>query len=168
MSDYVYESGLSTKRRRQRRTAVTLLLTMLFLFGAFWWAWSYIRDDGEGASATPTATSTSCEGVADPRDVTVNVYNATSIGGLAGRVTEELTKRGFTLGAVQNDPLDAAITATAELRYGDEGRPYAAVLKTIVEAPNLRPDGRPDNSVDLVLGAGFTELLPSPAGLPSC
>lgn len=166
MSDYVYESGLSTKRRRQRRTAITLLLTALLLFGAFWWAWSYIRDGGE--STTPTVTPTTCEGVADPRDITINVYNSTSINGLAGRVSDELRERGFTVGAVGNDPLNGDIVQTAELRYGDTGRPFAAILKTIVTEPSLRPDGRADNSVDFVLGAGFDDLLPAPAGLPSC
>jgi len=167
MSDYVYESGLSTKRRRQRRTAVTLLLTLLFLFGAFWWAWSYIRDGGEGATP-PTETAGSCEAVADPRGVTVNVYNGTTINGLAGRVSNELKERGFTVGEVGNDPLGTDIPQPAELRYGDEGRPYAAIMKTIVEEPSLRPDGRADDTLDFVLGNGYTELLPPPAGLPSC
>lgn len=166
MSDYVYEGGLSTQRRRQRRTAITLLLTALLLFGAFWWAWSYIRD-GE-PTATPTGTPTRCDGVADPRDITINVYNATSINGLASRVSAELTERGFTVGAVGNDPLNGDIVATAELRYGDAGRPFAGILKTIVTEPSLRPDVRTDNSVDFVLGTGYDDLLPAPAGLPAC
>jgi len=172
MSDYVYESGLSTKRRRQRRTAITLLLTVLLLFSAFWWAWSYIRSGGDGATAvaepTSTATATTCSGAADPRDVTINVYNATQVTGLAGRVANELKSRGYTIGTVSNDPLQATVEAPAALRYGDAGRPYAAILKTIVDEPALHPDGRPDTAVDFVLGDGFTELNPQPAGIPTC
>lgn len=172
MSDYVYESGMSSRRRRQRRTAITLLLTLLLLGGAFYWAWSYIRDGGSSAAApadaTSTAVSTECPDVPDPRTVTVNVYNSTSIGGLAGRIADELTERGYSVGEVANDPQAADIAQPAELRYGDPGRPFAAILKTIVVEPNLRPDGREDTSVDLVLGNGFTELSPIPAGLPTC
>lgn len=169
MSDYVYESGLSTKRRRQRRTAITLVLTLLLLFSAFWWAWSYIRDgDGTTAAAEPTETATTCSGAADPRDITVNVYNATQVTGLAGRIANQLEERGFTVGTVSNDPLGETVEAPAALRYGDAGEPYAAVLKTIVDEPSLHPDSRTDTAVDFVLGNGFAELNPVPAGIPSC
>lgn len=167
MSDYVYESGLSTKRRRQRRTAITLVLTLLLLFSAFWWAWSYIRN-GDETTPTVQPTGNTCEGAADPRDVTVNVYNATQISGLAGRIANELKDRGFTVGTVSNDPLRETVEAPAALRYGDAGRPYAAVLKTIVNEPGLHPDTRTDTAVDFVLGNGFTELNPVPAGTPNC
>lgn len=169
MSDYVYESGMSTKRRRQRRTAITMLLTLLLLFSAFWWAWSYMRADDSVANPGPTTTPTSsCEGIADPRKVTVNVYNATTTTGLAGRVAGELKDRGFTVGTVANDPMRATIDAPGALRYGDEGRPYATIFKTIIDDPVLLPDTRTDDSVDLVIGDTFTKLNDPPAGVANC
>ena len=169
MSDYVYESGLSTKRRRQRRTAVTLLLTTLFLFGAFWWAWSYIRDDGEAPPATsqPTTDVGQC-GDNDPRTVTLNVYNASSRSGLAGTVADELRDRGFTIGEVANDPLGASFSAPAQVRYGEPGRQQAAMLRGIVEDEQVVRDERTTTDLDLVLGPNYVELNPEPAGVPTC
>jgi len=168
MSDYVYESGISSRRRRQRRTAITLLLTLLFLGGAFYWAWSYIRDGGTSTAApTPTETAATC-GENDPRAVTLNVYNASSRNGLAGSVAEELRARGFTIGAVSNDPLDASFSAPAQVRYGEPGRQQAALLRDVVEDEQVIRDERTTTDLDLVLGPNFTQLNPEPAGVPSC
>lgn len=169
MSDYVYESGMSTKRRRQRRTAVTLLLTLLFLFGAFWWAWSYIRDDGTGPVAQqPGTTEVGQCGDNDPREVTVNVYNASNRGGLAGAVADELRARGFTIGAVDNDPLEASFGAPAQIRYGEPGREQAAMLRGIIEDEQVVRDERTTTDLDIVLGPAYVALLPEPAGVPTC
>ena len=169
MSDYVYESGISSRRRRQRRTAITLLLTLLFLGGAFYWAWSYIRDDGTGeAGASPTTTATVTCGDNDPRAVTLNVYNASSRNGLAGSVAEELRSRGFTIGDVANDPLGAVFNAPAQVRYGEPGRQQAAMLRDVVEDEQVIRDERTTTDLDLVLGPNFTQLNPDPAGVPVC
>ena len=170
MSDYVYESGMSTRRRKQRRTAITLLLTLLLLFAAFWWAWSYIREDGTaGANGTPTAGSTAGQcGDNDPREVTVNVYNASNRRGLAGAVADELRSRGFTIGDVANDPLGQNFAAPSQVRYGEPGRTQAAMLRGLVEDEQVIRDERTDNSLDLVLGQNFGDLNPAPAGTPQC
>jgi rhodanese-related sulfurtransferase len=169
MSDYVYESGMSTKRRRQRRTAITLLLTLLFLFGAFWWAWSYIRDGGEDASATPEPTATSTCGFADPRATTVNVYNSTGRSGLAGTAATTLREQGFTIGEVANDPLDKDLPGFIELRFGAEGQPYAEAFRDYFESRvSLTPIDRADAELDVVLGDGFTTFTEDPVGLPTC
>jgi hypothetical protein len=167
MSDYVYESGISSRRRRQRRTAITLLLTVLFLAGAFYWAWSYIRDGGTtDASATPGTTST-CS-FADPRLVTVNVYNSTNKAGLAGAAAALLREDGFQVGEVSNDPLDRDLPGYIELRYGPEGVPYAEAYRTYFEPRvSLFPDDRAGTDLDIVLGASFTEFSP-PGELPEC
>lgn len=173
MSDYVYESGLSTKRRRQRRTAVTLLLTLLFLFGAFWWAWSYIRDGGEGAAtgvpttspSTPTATCITGE---DPKTVTINVYNATNRSGLARGSADQLTAAGFTVGTVANDPLGAQVETALQLRHGPAGEPFATAFKEYYQpVAELVPVEREGTELDLVLGNQF-EALAAFADLPAC
>ena len=175
MSDYVYESGMSTKRRRQRRTAITLLLTTLFLFGAFWWAWSYIRDgDGEAvatptpsatAPATPTAT---CIAGNDPKGVRINVYNATDRGGLARSSAEQLTAAGFTVGEVANDPVGQPVEGVLQLRHGAEGAPFAAAFKEYYQpVVELVPVERAGTDLDLVIGNGFEAFTAFPA-LPPC
>lgn len=167
MSDYVYESGMSTKRRRQRRTAITLVLTLLLLFGAFWWAWSYIRDEID-ADATPTPTDTEVpEGCIDPKDVTINVYNATNRAGLARTSADALQAAGFTIGDVANDPEDKDIEDFAELRFGPAAEvPATAFLDHYGQPVTLTPVERDGTSLDVVLGDafdGFAEFPEDPA-----
>jgi len=157
-------------RRRRRRTALVLtaLIGVVAAVGLYATAYymGWLGDDdlttADGTNITPPAPTLA------PAEVTVNVYNATQISGLAGRIANELKDRGFTVGTVSNDPLRETVEAPAALRYGDAGRPYAAVLKTIVNEPGLHPDTRTDTAVDFVLGNGFTELNPVPAGTPNC
>lgn len=169
MSEYVYESGMSTHRRKQRRTAITLMLTLLIIFGAFWWAWSYIRAD-DSSTATPTADNGTPGTVEcaewDPRLVTVNVYNASNRRGLAGLVAGELESRGFEVGQIANDPLRATLEAPVQIRYGEPGRQQASVLRDLVEDEHVVRDDRTDTTLDLVLGESFGELNPEPAGIP--
>lgn len=117
MSDYVLESGMSTKRRQQRRTAITLILTLLLLFGAFWWAWSYIRDGDATAAPTESITHTPGECV-DPKTVTINVYNGTNRAGLARTSADTLKAAGFKIGKVENWPDDKEVKSFAVLRFG--------------------------------------------------
>ena len=95
-----------------------------------------------------------------PEKVHVNVYNATDRRGLAAQVAGRLDRRGFDVRRVDNDPLGRTVTGEAEVRHGDAGvaaaRTVAAQVGTVVAVP----DGRPGGSVDLVLGADFTELVP--------
>lgn len=175
MSDYVYESGMSTKRRRQRRTAITLLLTLLFLFGAFWWAWSYIRDGDGSATATPTASpmptttpTATCIAGNDPKAVTINVYNATDRSGLARRSADQLAAAGFIVGAVANDPQGQVVEGVLLLRHGAEGAPFAAAFKEYYQpVTELAPVERPGTDLDLVLGNAFEDFAAFPT-LPPC
>ena len=177
MSDYVYESGMSTKRRRQRRTAITLLLTLLFLFGAFWWAWSYIRDGDGSTTATPTASATptpattltaTCIAGNDPKAVTINVYNATDRSGLARRSADQLAAAGFSVGAVANDPQGQVVEGVLLLRHGAEGAPFAAAFKEYYQpVTELAPVERPGTELDLVLGNAFEDFTAFPT-LPPC
>lgn len=156
MSDYVYESGLSTKRRRQRRTAITLVLTLVLLFSAFWWAWSYIRDGESGATASPTSTGAN-GACADTKDVTINVFNSTGRAGLARTAADSLQAAGFTIGRVANDPEDKDLPGNVEVRYGPEGQPYAVTFgEHYGQRVSLWPDEREGTSLDVALGDGFT------------
>lgn len=167
MSDYVYESGLSTKRRRQRRTAITLVLTLLLLFSAFWWAWSYIRN-GEPATASPTPTDTLSPGACvDAKNATFNVFNATSRAGLARTAADALKAEGFTVDRIANDPLGKSLPGSIEIRYGEGGHPYATSFKEYYGQPvSIAPDEREDATVDVVLGDAFQGWAPFPETPP--
>jgi len=90
--------------------------------------------------------------------IKLNVYNSTNRHGLAATTATALKKRGFTIGSVTNDPLKANLTAAAEVRGASANAAAMHVVAAEVVGAELHADGRADNSVDLVLGAGFTAL----------
>lgn len=157
---YVDESGASQSRRaRRRRAAITLGVVALMLFSAFWYAYSYYRaDDHRAAAPTPVCTTTAP--APSPKDVTVNVYNATTRDGLAKKTASAVRKRGFLVATISNDPLQRKVTGTAEVRYGPSGKKDAALVLALVKGARAVQDARNDSSVDLVLGAKFTALAP--------
>ncbi|MDQ2755359.1 MAG: LytR C-terminal domain-containing protein [Actinomycetota bacterium] len=184
---YVVESASSRRARRRRRTAITLLVVVAMLAGAFYVASSYARNrtavpqaascpttsataSGTGKAKTPTKTPAKPTAKAPlPSQVTVNVYNATGRGGLAGDTARTVRARGFIVGAVANDPLKKPIAGTGELRYGPTGRAAATVAHSLLPSAKTVLDGRTDASVDLVLGTAFTALAPPAASLtPGC
>ena len=160
---YIVESGASRSRRsRRRRALVTLVVVALMLFFAFWYAYSYYRSSGEAVAApAPTCTTAApAKAVAGPKpaDITVNVYNATSRDGLAGKTASDVRERGFKVATVTNDPLQRSVPGTAEIRYGKSGAAKAKVVQGLVKGAKPVRDARTDASVDLVLGEKFTAL----------
>ena len=160
-------------RRQQRRTTTTILVVILMLFFAFWYAYSYYRSStGEAA---PRSSGSSCRPfdpkVATPANTTVNVYNATTKKGLAARTATELKRRGFTIGEVSNDPLNRKVSGAAEVRFGPSGKARAQLLVPLGGKGTIQvADTRKAATVDLVLGATFVSLAPSPSatGKPMC
>ena len=159
---YVEEPGASSPRRsRRRRALVTLAVVSLMLFFAFWYAYSYYRhSDTRHAAATPVCTTKPA--APTPADVTLNVYNSTDRAGLAAMTAGQLRKRGFKVATVANDPLQRKIPGTAEVRYGATAIADSKLVLTLVKGAKGVRDGRPDASVDLVLGEKFTALAAPP------
>jgi hypothetical protein len=146
---------------------------------------------GGVASAEPAGDTTKGAAAAEqplpkPKNITVNVLNATKRTGLAGRTAKELKKRGFTIGHVANAPasLDHQVDAPA-LFIGATGADTLARMKVLgaqVEGAKTRYDNRKGEDIDLVIGKGFTELTdtkqaakavaaltePSPKPSPHC
>ncbi len=162
MVTYIVESGASSSRRaRRRRALITLGVVSLMLFFAFWYAYSYYRHgDTHPAAAAPPCTTKPVAPTA--ADVTVNVYNATDRGGLAAKTAAEMRKRGFKVATVANDPLRRNIPGPAEVRYGASAGPDSKLVLALVKGAKAVRDGRPDTSVDLVLGEKFTALAAAP------
>lgn len=168
---YIVESGASSSRRsRRRRALVTLGLVALMLFFAFWYAYSYYQSSSEptAAPAPSCTTAAPAPGAAPkPGDITVNIYNATERTGLAAKTASEVRARGFDIATIANDPLQRKVTGSAEVRYGASGKAKAKVVLSLVKGAKPRSDGRPDGSVDLVIGETFTGLVkvakPAPA-----
>ncbi|MCK1794779.1 LytR C-terminal domain-containing protein [Streptomyces sp. XM4193] len=106
-----------------------------------------------------------------PSAITVNVYNATDRTGLAKDTADELKKRGFKIGEVDNAPedLDKKVKEPGLLL----GAPAAkkdgslAVLGTQLAKADTRTDdarkGKAAKSVDLVIGDGYKKLVKAAA-----
>ncbi|MDX3076763.1 LytR C-terminal domain-containing protein [Streptomyces sp. NPDC088354] len=103
----------------------------------------------------------------EPGQLTVNVYNATAKSGLAKKTADQLAARGFKIGTFGNaDPeYDRKVTAAA-LLLGGSGTKAEAAMKlvgaqfkgTTTYKPAAPKSKHAANTVDLMLGKGFTTL----------
>jgi LytR cell envelope-related transcriptional attenuator len=96
----------------------------------------------------------------EPKDIKINVYNATDQPGLAQEVANELRARKFTVGQVGNDPLGKHTDEVAVLRYGPKTVGAAWVVRAyfLNEAAREFDLERSDDTVDIVLGSSFKKL----------
>lgn len=90
-----------------------------------------------------------------PSEVQVTVLNGTSRKGFAGRIAEDLTARGYTIGETGNT---SQAGAGATIVYGPDGYLAAMSVKAQVGDAELRLDGREGTAVDLLLGEGISNL----------
>ncbi len=109
------------------------------------------------ASAAPAAVKPP-----KPGQVTVNVLNATTRGGLAQKTADELKKRGFRVGEVSNAPkeYDKKVAGTG-LLLGPAGSQKGSltVLGTQLGGAEQRVDAaRKGAEVDLIIGDAFKGL----------
>ncbi|MGW9207362.1 LytR C-terminal domain-containing protein [Embleya sp. NPDC055664] len=152
-----------TRRRRRMPVVIAIVVGLVVLATAGWGVYHFTSDDGGTAAACPSPTAsapppTQAAPLPEPKTITVNVYNATKRTGLAKTVAEALKTRGFTIGKVTNDPLNAPIAATAEIRHGFPGATPAKVVAAQVAGSTDKEDQRTDGSVDLAIGDAWTDL----------
>lgn len=141
------------------------------MLGSFAYAAAYFQ--GWVGNGAPTAEASSdCQVVTRAQalkasTVTINVYNATDRAGLAASVAKSLRTQGFKVAKVTNDPLGKPIGGVGEVRHGPTGTAGATLAATRLSGAKVVPDGRTDNTVDLVLGNKFTALSVPPKVAPS-
>ncbi|MFI2607830.1 LytR C-terminal domain-containing protein [Kitasatospora sp. NPDC018619] len=113
------------------------------------------------ASGTPAAAQGDPHAVPQPSAVTVNVYNATTKAGLAGRTAEDLKKRGFVIGKVGNAPaeLDKKVPGTAQVIAGPAGAGAGTLVGSQIAGATVTADARTDATVDFVIGDSYNALL---------
>ena len=91
----------------------------------------------------------------DLAEVTVNVFNTTTLGGMAQTTADALKRLGFTTGDTGNKDR----VATTLIVFGPEAIPQAYTLLPYVPKAQLKYDPtRTDTSVDLVLGTDAAEV----------
>jgi hypothetical protein len=94
----------------------------------------------------------------EPKDVKINVFNATEEIGRAGAVADDFKNRKFQVKKVGNAP--KGVDAVAVLRYGPKGVGSAHLLRAyFLNNADAEYDAkRKDDTVDVVLGSGFQQL----------
>jgi LytR cell envelope-related transcriptional attenuator len=162
--DYLHESGVTIYRRRRRRRAIiTLTFVVLVLTGTVLYASSYVQG-WAGAPAPKAQVNVSCnpDPTLEPREVTLNVYNATGRTGLAATTGTKLERVGFKIERVENDPLGRTILTVGEIRVGPTGAAGAILVSRRLAGFEVVQDGRADATVDVVLGKNFRGLTRPP------
>ena len=155
----------SYQRRVSRRERLLQLAPWLgvFLVG-FLLAW-FIKPSGPDPEDLPGKCALVSVVPGDvlpaPRDITVNVYNATKRVGLASITSVDLHTRGFKVGIVGSS--DATVRGIGVIRYVAGSRGAADRLAAYVPGALFREITREDAqdvSVDLVVGDAFTAVAP--------
>jgi hypothetical protein len=160
-------SWRTRKRHRQQVTLLVIFVVLLVTGGVGYAVYSGALggDEPLNVSALPPCPATKAP--ITPRQVVVNVYNATDRRGLAAKTATTLSLREFAVGTVANDPRSEKVTGTVIVRYGPRGKAAAQLLSRHLPAPKLVIDKRKGAAVDLVLGAKFAGLLPLASTTPT-
>jgi hypothetical protein len=161
--DYLQESAVSIYRHRRRRRAfITLTVVCVLLLATVLYAASYMQGWVGGttpkAVANASCTQPTTDKIVKTTDVTINVYNATDRLGIAADVAKTLEKQGFKVDTIDNDPLGRSIQGPGEIRHGPSGAGGAILAAFRLPGAAVMKDGRPDASVDLVLGNKYDHL----------
>lgn len=153
-------------RRRRRQAAVFALLVLLVVgagttaAGVYqgWWQWPPWSGRSEPEPVRTVVLCPTPEITAAPvAEVVLTVLNSTSRTGLAAETAAALTERGFTVGAIGNDPGDP-VSGTAVVRHGPQGLAAATTVAAHVPDAQLVDDGREGTAVELSLGEAFAGL----------
>ncbi|MFF7857966.1 LytR C-terminal domain-containing protein [Streptomyces sp. NPDC007904] len=189
------------RRPRRRGRLVVLAVASAAVLGVAGWGTLQLIDVFSGGGDDPasaTGTKAACAGRASPATVrralpepggiTVNVFNATTRGGLAKKTADELKKRGFRIGDVGNatKEYDKKVKGTGVLLGPASAlNTSLPVLATQLTGAERRTDAaRKGGEVDLIIGDGFrrlttkadadraltalTEPAPTPAAKKNC
>jgi len=101
---------------------------------------------------------------AAPNTVTVDVLNGTGTTGLAGQVADQMRAQGFGVGTVGNEP--GAVSQTL-VRFGPNAAEQARTVAAAVPGAALQPSDSIGDAVQLVLGPGFSGVVPVTIGAPA-
>lgn len=166
------------RRPRRRGRIVAAMIASVVVLGLFGWGalqlYHVFYGNGDGdtkANAAPQnhpckpaptpARPVKLAPMPQPSGVTLNVFNATSRGGLAKSTADELAKRGFKVSKFGNAPgnYDKKVAQTALLVAGPAGEAAAREAGTQVAGSAVKIDPtRKDATVDLMIGNGFKAL----------
>ena len=99
----------------------------------------------------------------EPAQVTVNVLNGTGTTGLAATVADALRAQGFGVGTVGNEP---GTVNESVVRHGPNVAEQARTVAAAVPGAVLQPSDAIGDTVQLVIGPGFSGVVPVTVGPP--
>jgi hypothetical protein len=158
---------------RRTLTAITLTVLVAILAVGAWFGWQNLiaplpPEETANGNAPACADGVRRGDVVRVRDLTVSVYNAGDVTGLAGRTLDELAARGFKRGAAGNAPDSLTDVLVVRVLTQRTRRDPVARLVALQFGPNtviqrVRRDLGP--GVEVVVGNGFVGLSEAPRRL---
>jgi len=147
---------------RSLRTPIVLAVLLILLAGGAWWGYQLVVTGARPVPPTPCVTVSLTE--LQPKDVVVRVYNGGTERGLAGATAKTLKAAGFVVASTGNtdEPIhDTVIVGVAQ------DSPEVQFVAAWFEKATVRADGRPDHTVDILVGdAGGKTVAEPPQSLP--
>ena len=158
------------------RTVVILAILAVAVVVAGRWGWAQLTqpfgDETAVAADAASPSAPACTPLPEaspalpaPSEITVNVYNASGVSGIAASTAEALAAEGYVIGAVDNDPEGKRLDGVGEVRSSAAAKPRADQLLRYLPGATWVEQERPDEQVDFAIGAGFTGVV-EPEPLP--
>jgi LytR cell envelope-related transcriptional attenuator len=150
------------RRRVRWRTPITLVVLIAIVVGGVWWGWKSLTE----STADPNCVQQKLpNNRMVPDQVVVNVYNGGAKAGTAAETAAVLEKRGFNIGKIMNEPHGKKINVLAVRGTTAKAPEVLLVAGQMSQKASVYADNRPDHTVDIVVGKGFTAV--NPKVLPS-
>jgi LytR cell envelope-related transcriptional attenuator len=128
-------------------------------------------EEAAAAEAAPVATPEAAPSPAGPAplsvppaSVTVDVLNGTGTTGLAATVADALRGQGFVVGAVGNE--EGTVNESV-VRHGPGVVEQARTVAAAVPGAVLQPSDAIGDTVQLVIGPGYSTVVPVQVGVPA-
>lgn len=148
------------------RTPITLLVLLCVLVGAAFYGWQTIVSPDSAADDTDSERTPRCARVERfakgqeirSADITVNVYNAGAISGLANDTLAVMTNRGFRLGIAGNAPRGVSATNVTILTDSRTAPQVRLVAKQFKGAVRFAKARKYRSGVSVVVGDQFVGI----------
>lgn len=144
------------------RTPITMVVLLGILIGGTWWGWNSLTDSSAEANCVEQKLPNNR---LVPKQVVVNVYNGGARAGTAAKVAADLKKRGFNIGKIANEPNGDKVDLVSIRGATADAPELKLVAGQLNQKAAAAADARPDHTVDVVVGSGYTKL--NAKGLPS-
>jgi len=150
------------------KTPVTLLVLLGLLVGAVFYGWQTIISPDEPAEGPTAGAPPMCERKATFKkgqrilagDITVNVYNAGIVSGLAGNTLSALVGKGFQGGVSDNAP-GAQSARNVTIMTDVPESPKVRLVRMQFQGPVRVVPGELAVGIDIIVGDEFRAVDPN-------